>query len=272
MNKALKKDKLLFEFSHLVDIMEKLRSPEGCPWDKEQSLDSLQKYLVEETYEVVEAYQKNDMDLLREELGDVLLQIVFQSQVAKEEGLFKLEDVIRGISDKLIRRHPHVFSDRQADTPAEVSVLWKEVKKKEKGENLKTISILNKFSRSQPALKQAAEIQKLAAEVGFDWENTNDVVLKIKEELSELEEAIENGDQESASLELGDLFFAVVNLSRFICTDPELALLRTNLKFQERFRFIEESVRKEGKKIDEMSLKELDYYWEKAKKNEIKGD
>ena len=266
MSKELKKDRLLFEFSRLVNIMEKLRGPEGCPWDKAQTLDSLQKYLIEEAYEVVEAYQKNDMDLLKEELGDVLLQIIFQSQVAKEEGLFKSAEVLRCISEKLIRRDPHVFSDKYAVTPADVSVLWKEVKRKEKRENSETASILDRYSRSQPALRQAAEIQKIASEVGFDWDNTSDVIQKIKEELSELEEAIENGDQEFASSELGDLLFAAVNLSRFISTDPELALLKTNLKFMERFKYIEESVRKDGKNIEDMSLEELDYYWEEAKK------
>lgn len=261
------KDKLSLELQRLVSIMEKLRSPEGCPWDREQTLDSLQNYIIEETYEAVEAFQKNDIDLLREELGDVLLQIVFQSQVAREGGLFNLIDVFKGLSDKLIRRHPHVFADKQADTPAEVSILWDEVKKMEKEKYSTTeTSILDKFPIRQPALIQAEEIQKIAAGVGFDWDDIKDVIEKVREEIDEVELALDTGDKKAASFELGDLLFSVVNLARFLNTNPELTLLKAILKFKDRFKYIEESVRGEGKDIEEMSIEELDYYWEEAKK------
>ncbi len=258
------KENLELELCRLVDIMEKLRGPNGCPWDKKQTIESLKPYIIEETYEVVEAIQKQDMTLLKEELGDVLLQIVFQAQVAREEGIFTLIDIFRGINDKLTRRHPHVFSNLKANTPEEVSVLWNEVKKSEKG-NFVEESILDNLSTSQPALSQAVEIQEKAAEVGFDWDNIQDVLKKVKEEIDEVEEALDNDNMEEASLEIGDLLFAVVNLSRFIDTNPEIALFSTILKFKDRFKYIEDSVKKNGDKLEEMSLETLDYYWEEAK-------
>ncbi len=259
-----KKD-LELELWRLVDIMEKLRSPEGCPWDKEQTLDSLKPYIVEETYEVIEALQKKDMVLLKEELGDVLLQIVFQAQVAREEGNFTLIDIFKGINDKLIRRHPHVFSNLEAATPEEVSLLWNQVKKSEKG-NLIEESLLDNLSTSQPSLNQAVEVQEKAAEVGFDWDNIRDVLEKVREEIDEVEEAIASDNKEEAALEIGDLLFSVVNLARFIDTNPEIALFTTILKFKDRFKHIEKSVKMNGNKLEDMSLEELDNYWEEAKK------
>ncbi|MFP4016567.1 MAG: nucleoside triphosphate pyrophosphohydrolase [Halanaerobiales bacterium] len=262
------KKNLEYELTRLVDIMEKLRGPDGCPWDKKQTLDSLKPYIVEETYEVVEALQKNDMELLKEELGDVLLQIVFQAQVAREDEIFDLVDVFRGISDKLIRRHPHVFSDRDAATPEDVSLLWKEIKKSEKelkGKDSREVSLLENLATCQPALNQAVEVQKKAAEVGFDWDNIQDVLNKVKEEIEEVEEAINNNNFGEASLEIGDLLFAVVNLSRFVDTNPEIALLGTILKFKNRFQYIERAVKSEGNILEDMTLEEMDHYWEEAK-------
>ncbi|MFP4662351.1 MAG: nucleoside triphosphate pyrophosphohydrolase [Halanaerobiales bacterium] len=264
----MNKENLEYELIRLVNIMEKLRGTDGCPWDKKQTLDSLKPYIVEEAYEVVEALQKNDMDLLKEELGDVLLQIVFQAQVAREEEIFDLVDVFRGISDKLIRRHPHVFSDKEAVTPEDVSILWNKVKeseKKVKGKESEEISILDNLATGQPALNQAAEVQKKAAEVGFDWVNIRDVLDKVREEVDEVEEAINNDDLEDASLEIGDLLFSVVNLSRFLNTNPEIALLATILKFKNRFQYIESIAKNEGNLLEDMTLEEMDYYWEEAK-------
>lgn len=260
----MNKKNLELELLRLVDIMEKLRGPDGCPWDKKQTLDSLKPYIIEETYEVVEALQNKDMTLLKEELGDVLLQIVFQAQVAREEGIFTLVDIFKGINDKLTRRHPHVFSNLKADTPEEVSILWNKVKKSEK-DNLLEDSILDNLSTSQPALSQAVEIQEKAAEVGFDWDNIHDVLKKVREEIDEVEEALDRDNMEEASLELGDLLFSVVNLARFIETNPEVALFTTILKFKERFKYIENFVKTNGKKLEEMNLETLDHYWEEAK-------
>ncbi|MFW5992062.1 MAG: nucleoside triphosphate pyrophosphohydrolase [Halanaerobiaceae bacterium] len=258
---GLDKDKLKEELERLVNIMERLRGPDGCPWDREQDLYSLQPYIVEEAYEVVEAMQKKDLKLLREELGDLLLQVVFQSQIAREEGEFTLTEVIKGISNKLIRRHPHVFADERVDTSEQVKILWNEVKREEKGKS----SILDELSGGQPALNQAYELQTIAAGVGFDWDEIKQVLAKVREEISEIEEAINRGSKEEAGHELGDLLFAAVNLARFLKSNPELELLRTINKFKKRFNYIESRVREKGKNIEKVSLQELDDYWEEAK-------
>lgn len=263
----MNKEDLAKELQRLVDIMEKLRGPEGCPWDRQQNIVSLQEYLIEEAYETVEAAQKKDMLLLKEELGDVLLQIVFQAQIAREEGDFDLLDVVKGIADKLVRRHPHVFSDRKAGTAEEVSVLWQEIKESEKDKN--STSLMDKLATNQPALMQAYEIQKLAADVGFDWDDINDVIQKVKEELEEMEEALQNGNKELAILEFGDLLFAMVNLARFLDTNPEIALLNSIIKFKNRFQYMEKAIKSEEREINKLSLEELDYYWEEAKKTEV---
>lgn len=265
----MNKEELAKEIQRLADIMEKLRGPEGCPWDRQQTIASLQEYLIEEAYEAVGAAVSGDMSLLKEELGDVLLQIVFQAQVAREEGSFDLVDVIRGISDKLVRRHPHVFSDRKADTAEEVSKLWQEIKDKEKDQDRSNSSLLDKLATEQPALMQAYEVQKLAAKVGFDWDDINDVIQKVKEELTEMEEALQRGNKEVAALEFGDLLFAMVNLARFLNINPEIALLNTIMKFKNRFEYMEKAIKSENKEMDGLSLEELDFYWEEAKKTEV---
>lgn len=257
------------ELERLVKIMSTLRGPEGCPWDKKQDYYSLQPYVIEEAYEVVEALQEKDLNLLKEELGDLLLQVVFQAQIGREKGEFNLVDVIRGISDKLIRRHPHVFKDRKLETAQEVSHVWAEIKKEEKALEGKgeSTSILEGISRSQPALLQAYELQDKAAEVGFDWDDIVDVIKKVKEELSEVEEVITINDGAGMFEELGDLIFAVVNLARFKNVNPELALLKTNKKFQKRFSYIENEVARRGYDLEDLTLAELDRYWEESKKN-----
>jgi len=254
------------ELEKLVKIMETLRGPEGCPWDRNQDYYSLQPYIIEEAYEVVEALQKKDLELLKEELGDLLLQVVFEAQIAMENKDFDLGDVIEGINLKLVRRHPHVFQDEYASTPGEVTHLWDEIKKTEKGAKKATESLLDRLSLSQPALNQAYEVQAIAAEVGFDWENTNDVIKKVEEEIAEVKTAIRENDPVEQKKEIGDLLFAVVNLARFCEVNPELALLGTILKFRERFKYIEERVKEKGQDIKKMTLEELDFYWEEAKK------
>ncbi|ACL70862.1 nucleoside triphosphate pyrophosphohydrolase [Halothermothrix orenii] len=262
----MEQERLAEEFIRLVKIMERLRGPDGCPWDKKQDYYTLKPYIIEEAYEVVEALQKDDLELLKEELGDLLLQVVFESQIGKEKGDFNLIDVIKIISEKLIRRHPHVFGDEKVNTVSGVKVNWEKIKKQEKeNKGREQTSILDDVSRSQPALNQAYDIQKKAAEVGFDWDNISDVVRKIEEELAEVKEVIKTNEHKEIEEELGDLIFAVVNLCRFYRINPEVALLRTILKFRDRFKYIEKRVSEEGTLLTDKTLEELDSYWEESK-------
>ncbi|HLV08752.1 MAG TPA: nucleoside triphosphate pyrophosphohydrolase [Halanaerobiales bacterium] len=251
------------EFERLLKIMETLRGPDGCPWDKEQDYLSLQPYIIEEAYEVVEALQKRDFEHLREELGDLLLQVVFEAQIAREREDFDIADVLEGINQKLIRRHPHVFQDKSADNSTEVRQLWDKIKEEEKEEKIN--SLMDKLSFSQTALNQACEVQEIAAKVGFDWKKTEGVIKKVEEELTEIKMAINEENSEKIEEEIGDLLFAVVNLSRFCRTNSEIALTRSILKFRERFKYIEKRVREKGQDIKEMSLEGLDSLWEESK-------
>ncbi|MDZ7671603.1 MAG: nucleoside triphosphate pyrophosphohydrolase [Halanaerobiales bacterium] len=252
------------EFEKLLYIMEKLRGPDGCPWDKKQDFYSLKPYIIEEAYEVVEALEEKNMDSLKEELGDLLLQVVFQAQIGKENDVFDIDDIIEAISNKLIRRHPHVFGDKKLNTPKEVKKSWEEIKSLERNNNSKG-SLLDHVSKVQPALNQAYEVQEKAAEVGFDWDDIEDVVKKIDEEILELKEELYHEEIDKIEDELGDLLFTVVNLSRFKKINPEIALLRTINKFKKRFKYIEEMIEKEDKDINEVSLEKLDSYWDEAK-------
>jgi tetrapyrrole methylase family protein / MazG family protein len=259
--------KLKDELERLVRIMEVLRGPDGCPWDRKQDYYSLQPYIIEEAYEVVEALLKKDLRLLKEELGDLLLQVIFQSQIARERGDFDLTEVFKTISDKLIRRHPHVFQDKEINSVAEVKATWEAIKREEKvnlGQEIPA-SIMDNLSRRQPALIQAYEIQARAAEVGFDWDNAGDIINKIEEELSEVKEAVDKNNREEIKGESGDLLFAVVNLIRFYNLNPELTLFQTVLKFKKRFQYIESRVRDKGDNLNDLTLKELDLYWEESK-------
>ncbi len=252
------------EFDKLLYIMEQLRGPDGCPWDKKQDFYSLKPYIIEEAYEVVEALEEKNMDSLKEELGDLLLQVVFQAQIGKENDIFDIDDIIRAISNKLIRRHPHVFGEKKLDTSQEVKKMWEEIKSQERNNKSKG-SLLDNISKVQPALNQAYEVQLKAAEVGFDWDNIEDVIKKIDEEILELKEVLNEKKLDKIEDELGDLLFAVVNLSRFKKINPEIALLRTINKFKNRFKYIEEMVEKEDENINEVSLEKLDSYWDQAK-------
>ncbi len=252
------------DLQRLIDIMEELRSENGCPWDREQTHESLKRYLIEETYELLEVVDMMDKRRICEELGDVLLQVVFHAQIAKENKDFDMTDVIDGICNKLIYRHPHVFGDVTADTSKEVLKNWEELKKKEKGLEDQT-AVLKDVPKNLPALMRSYKVQQKAAQVGFDWENTKDVFAKIREEIDELEQAVKNNDKVNIEEELGDVLFSVVNLSRFVKVHPELALTQSTEKFIKRFEYIENKAVQLGKNLNEMTLSEMDELWEQAK-------
>jgi tetrapyrrole methylase family protein / MazG family protein len=263
----VKDEKILFKnFSKLREIISVLRGPNGCPWDKEQTHESLKRYLIEETYEVIEAIDQGDIDHLIEELGDVLLQVMLHAQIGEDEGYFSIADVIEGISEKMVRRHPHVFGSVEVENTAEVLQNWEEIKKQEKGEV--DSSLLDGVSYSLPNLIRAFELQKKAAKVGFDWQEISPALEKVKEELQEFEAELDgmNGQSELAKKEFGDLLFAFVNVARFLKIHPEEALFETNAKFVRRFQFIEKRVSESGRKFTDFSLDELDQFWDEAKR------
>lgn len=255
-----------YNYNNLKDIVSTLRGENGCPWDRKQNYDSLKAGLLEEAYEVLEAINDKDFFLLEEELGDLLLQIVFYSVLAEEDGYFNDMDVTTGICRKLINRHPHVFGDVTAETQEEVLVNWENIKSKEKNEKSTTESIL-RISKTLPSLVRSFKIQKKAADVGFDWDNVEDVFDKIQEEINELKEVI-GKDDELCKEELGDLIFSVVNLSRFLKINPELALMDTNEKFINRFEFVEKKAVEKYGKIQGVSLQKLDEFWNLSKKRQ----
>ncbi len=246
--------------------MARLRAPGGCPWDREQDFDSIKRYTVEETYEVVDAIERRDWDNLREELGDFMLQAVFHAQMAQEKGLFSIADSLRSINEKLIRRHPHVFGDLRADTPEEVLRNWDQIKAQEKPAAPGGASILDAVNRAQPALMEALEISKKAAKAGFEWEKWDDVVAKLREELAELHEAQRSGSAEETAGEIGDLLFTVVNLARWAKVDPEMALRATNRKFRQRFAHVEKRSAEAGNTLEGATLEEMESYWQEAKR------
>lgn len=254
------------KFEKLVEIMSRLRAEDGCPWDREQTHQSLKKYLIEETYEAVDAIDSGDMDELRGELGDVLLQVLFHAQIASENGGFTIDDVVDGISTKLIHRHPHVFADGSAANADEVLHKWEQIKKKEKGfEN--RVSALDGVPRMLPALSRAMEISKKAAKTGFEWPNIDAVLDKVDEELHELKQELHDRNEERISDEIGDLLFTIVNVARWKNIDPEDALRTMIDRFSARFTLIEDAARKSGKSINELSIGEMDAIWNDAKKN-----
>ncbi len=253
------------DFRRLIEIMERLRSPDGCPWDREQTNQSIKPYLIEETYEVVDAIDENDPEKLKEELGDLLFQIIFHAQIAKEKGEFDIHDVIEVISKKMISRHPHVFGDKDFKTSEEVLRQWDE-RKKEEGKQRE--SILDGIPSHLPALMRAHGIQLRVSKIGFDWKELRDVLRKLDEELMEFRLAIQKNDKSEIEDELGDIFFVLVNISRFVDINPEEALRKTISKFISRFRYIEKRVLKEGRDLKEMTLEEMDNLWEEAKTRE----
>jgi MazG family protein len=256
------------KFQRLVELIVKLRAPGGCPWDREQTFDTIKPYTLEETYEVLDAIDRRDWPGLAEELGDFLLQAVFYAQMAREEGLFGIQDALDAINQKLVRRHPHIFGEGSAETASDVKRIWGEIKaaeKKEKGG--KEEGLLTGVPRALPALMEAQQIASRAAGVGFDWENAEQVVEKLHEELAELAEARQKeSSQEELEGEIGDLLFVLVNLARFVKVDPEQALRRTNAKFRQRFGHIERRLAERGKKLEDSNIREMEELWQEAKR------
>ena len=248
----------------LGSIMDQLLGEKGCPWDKEQTHESLKRYLIEESYEVVEAIDDQDDMALVEELGDVLLQVVFHAKLAEKRGAFTLEQVIAGIEEKLVRRHPHVFAQTQADTAQEVLVNWEAIKALEKTKVYE--SILDKVPQNLPSLQEALKLQEKAAGVGFDWDTLEEVRLKMAEEELELEEAIRSGEQNAIYEEFGDVLFSLVNMARFLDVVPEEALFRTNTKFRRRFRYVEEKIQEKSLELTKKNVKIMENLWKESKK------
>jgi MazG family protein len=243
--------------------MQRLRAPGGCPWDREQTFDTIKPYLLEETYEVMDAIDSRDFAGLAEELGDLLLQSVFFAQMAAEEGRFDIRDSLDAINSKLVRRHPHVFGDGEANTPEEVKKKWDEIKKTEKP---RPQGLLAGVPRTLPALVEAQQIASRAAGAGFDWENTEQVFDKLDEELKELRAASSQDEKED---ELGDLLFVIVNIARFLKVDPEQALRRTNAKFRRRFGHVEKGLAAEGKSPQDSTIEQMEALWQDAKKQNV---
>lgn len=249
----------LVAFNRLLDIMDDLR--EKCPWDKKQTLESLRHLTIEETYELADAILENDLNEIKNELGDVLLHLVFYAKIGSEKKAFDIGDVANAISDKLIARHPHIYGDVTVENENEVKENWEKLKLKE-GKN----SVLEGVPKSLPALIKANRIQDKVSGVGFDWEEPNQVWEKVQEELSELNEEIKKGKKDTIESEFGDVLFSMINYARFINVNPENALEKTNKKFINRFQFLEKAAKEEGKKLAEMTLSEMDVYWEQSKK------
>jgi len=246
--------------------MRRLRAPGGCPWDAEQTHESLTRYLLEEAYEVIEAIEMKSTEHLKEELGDLLLQPVFHAAIAEESGAFTIEDVIQTLYEKLIRRHPHVFGDMEINDSGAQIENWERIKKSEKG--TERTSALSGVPSHLPALLKAQKITEKAARVGFDWEHVDHVVAKVMEELHEFKEALASSNNEHMEAELGDLLFAIVNLGRFLSINPEEALRKTITRFQKRFWYIENKLTAQGRQMNTTTLEEMDRLWEEAKEVE----
>ncbi|OGV53495.1 MAG: nucleoside triphosphate pyrophosphohydrolase [Lentisphaerae bacterium GWF2_50_93] len=265
MAKSLKNQNPVDE---LISVMRKLRSEKGCPWDREQTHKSLKKYLVEESAELMDSIDDNDDQGICEELGDLLMHIVFHSQIAEEKGRFTFKDVADGITEKMIRRHPHVFADRKAPDSAAVIKMWDDIKKTEKkNRNIKRNSIMDGVPRHLPSLLRAHEIQRKAAKVGFDWSNSAQIIEKIDEEIAELKNAVRGGNESEINEEIGDLLFSVVNLARYRNLESaEEIIVRTIQKFERRFRYIEERLAEIDKTPEGSSLEEMEKLWNESKK------
>ena len=259
-------DPRLEAFGRLLDIMDDLRAQ--CPWDRKQTKETLRPLTIEETYELGDAILNDDMEGVRGELGDLLLHIVFYAKIGEEQGAFTITDVLQGICEKLIRRHPHIYGDVQVQDEEEVKANWEKIKLAEQakaGTAPGEKSVLEGVPRGLPSLVKAIRIQDKARGVGFDWEHAHQVWEKVNEELAELKQEVDAGSEKQAD-ELGDLLFSIVNYARFLQIDPDEALERTNRKFIQRFQFLETESRKDGKQLGEMSLAEMDAYWERAKR------
>lgn len=268
-------------FERLAAVQERLRAPDGCPWDREQTHASLRTYLIEEAYEVLEALESGDDLKFAEEMGDLLLQIVFHSQIAKEEGRFTVADVIREVHDKMVRRHPHVFGEKRAKDSAEVLKNWEQIKKEERGAarakngddakgGAKKDSLMDGISKALPAALEGFQLTRRAARIGFDWTSIDGVIEKMNEEAEELRQALEAEDARRTEEEMGDMLFSAVNLARFLDIDPEIALKKANAKFSARFRQMEKLAGNAGKALAEVPREQMEEFWEATKGAEVK--
>jgi tetrapyrrole methylase family protein / MazG family protein len=255
------------QFSTFRNIIARLRGPGGCPWDIEQTHHSLKKYLIEETYELLEAIEEEDIDHMIEELGDVLLQIMLHAQIGEDEGMFTINEVIETVAEKMVRRHPHVFGDVTVENSNDVKANWETIKKAEKGEQEQPL--LKGIAKGYPSLMKAYEYQKKAAKVGFDWKLTDDAWEKVGEEIEEFRVEAAKGDKHTQTNEFGDLLFSLVNIARFYKIHPEEALAMANNKFYNRFAYVEQKVKESGKNFEEFSLEQLDGFWDEAKEKGI---
>ncbi len=258
------------KFAELVEVMARLRAPGGCPWDRKQTFETIKPYLLEEAYEVMDAIDREDWRGLAEELGDLLLQPVFFAEMAAEKGLFSVADSLDAINQKLVRRHPHVFGDAQADTPEEVLVRWNEIKKQEKADQgaPEAKSVLDGVPRNLPALMEADKVSKKAAGLGFDWPDVSGVLDKVREEAEELAQAQKTEDKKQVEHELGDLLFTIVNLARTMKVDPEQALRKSTGRFRARFGYVEKRVEESGKGFGDTALEQMEEWWQEGKRVE----
>ena len=261
------------DIQKLVDLVERLRGPGGCPWDREQTRETLKPMLIEEAYEVLDALDSSDPTELKEELGDLLFQVLFHARIADEKGEFHLADVIDRLHEKMVRRHPHVFGNADLKTAEDVLRNWEDIKANEKGTRSSSSpdsaqSILDGLPTRLPALHQAYQMTAKAARVGFDWSRLEDILLKVREEGDELLEAQRNSRTAELAGEVGDLLFVTVNVARFLGIDPETALRRSNEKFSRRFRFVESRIKSQGRELKNATLAEMDALWDEAKRNE----
>lgn len=253
-------------WERMVALMARLRGPQGCPWDRKQTLHSLRPFILEEAYELVDAIEQDQGEAIREETGDLLLEVLFVSQICAEKGLFTSNDVLEGLEAKMVRRHPHVFGDQTAGSAGEALAKWEEIKDAEKESDAPAPgSLLGKVPRALPALVRAAKLSARAAGVGFDWTSVEQILDKLDEELGELDAARKSGSSEAVAEELGDLLFVIANISRHLGVDPELALQAANQKFEERFTHIEERLKEDGRSPSESSLDEMEALWQEAK-------
>ncbi len=258
-------EKKQYSFEELLEIIRKLRAEDGCPWDRVQTHETIKMNLVEEAYEAIESLDAGDKDAFADELGDILLQVVFHSQIGKEEGTFSIDDVLYHVCHKMISRHTHIFGDDKADTPEAVLDTWEKNKQKEKGQKSYTES-MESVCAYLPALIRAEKVQSKAAKVGFDWPEVSGALEKLQEETRELKEAVATGDKDTISEELGDVLFSAVNVSRFFKCSAEEALGKTIRKFIDRFSYVEKAANEAGKRLEDMSLAEMDALWDEAKK------
>ena len=267
------------DIQHLLDIMAALRTPvTGCNWDLAQNFETIAPYTIEEAYEVLDAIQRGDMADLRDELGDLLLQVVFHARIAEEAGHFAFPDVVEAITTKMIRRHPHVFGERKNWTPAEVKASWQRIKAEEKaeraserlaaGEAAPPTGLLNDISHAMPPMARAVKLQAKAGTVGFDWNDPKAVLAKMREEIDEIEAALDGGDRREIDGEVGDMLFAIANLARHLGIDPDMAVAGTNAKFMRRFAYIEAALAANGRPLADVSLAEMDALWNEAKGRE----